>query len=1036
MISLVAAGRLRSALVRLRFVVASAFVGVALAPSLNAASLVGRVVNAVGGSYLNNARVTLTESGREGLTDNTGEFRFEGVSPGSVTVRVEVAGFAPQTKAIVVSDSAPSLVDFSMAIDGQPKPGAESSVVQLSSFVVESKREINGSAIALNERRNAANLVNVISADEFGDSPEANAAELLKQMPGVAIGYNGSDPRFVSMRGLPNYGTPVLFDGAPMATSTGGRETEFNQVSLNNAARIEVLKSPLPDTRADSVGGSINIVARNAFERSKPILNYRANLSANLSRWDGGDYLSLGRTPSSQGPNHKVFPGFDVNYLKPLGKNLGFTLSAVSSSQFTPDPVLTSTWSPTQSGTSLTTADRPFLRSVGLQNGLRQMHRRSVGGTLDWRPAPRDVINIGVQYNWQRAIVDQDLQTLSVIGSRSDVRSFSPTSVQSGLGASSITHAMSSFDRVANSYNLQVKHRHNGSTWSIEDGASFSESWAGDYTWKDGVIKTINLSATGVTLGLDGIQDSIPRSITSQSSTGAPWDWQNLGNYRITTATTSPTGLTRNATASARISAARSVEWGVPTRVKVGLDWRRESRDFVGGTSTYTFVGPDRVANSADDAASRYDLVSDSWSRISLPFGLGRPQRPAPEKSYALLNSRPEYWTANDATAISSQATASQKVNEHVLSGYFRGDVSLLQNRLKLVGGVRYEATLNEGWGVLNDLSRTYQKDSSGKIIRAANGTPVKVAGDAAALARLQYVDRGSYAKSNYGDFYPSFNATYLLTERLMLRGSYARTITRPQLSNIIPSISATDPTVTTSTPTITVTNIGLRPWYSNSFDLGLEYYFAKPGVLSIGVFRKDISNFFGSVRAPVTAAQLAEWGFDDTYANYDVVTTTNVGDARVSGVEYEYRHTLPWIPERWGNVLVNFNATTLRVEGAAANTLNGFLPLTVNYGFTYTLPRFTLRANWNHLGRTPLGLITGTNVEEGTRNQRTPRTALDVNCEIRLTPRFAFSANIRNITNVAWRQDAYGPNTPSYARGTRWVQYGANAVAGFKGTF
>lgn len=1028
-------GCLRSAFAFFRCGLAVGAFSAASAQTTPPVSLEGRVLNAVGGTYLNNALVTLVENGRQELTNSSGEFRFDRVAVGPVTVRVQVAGFSSQSQIVTVSGSGATQVNFSLSVADRAGQISDGPIIQLDSFVVESKREINGSAIALNERRAASNLVNVIAADEFGDSPEANAAELLKQMSGIAIGYNGSDPRFVSVRGLPNYGTPVLFDGAPMATSTGGRETEFNQVSLNNAARIEVLKSPMPDTRADSIGGAINIVARNAFERSQARLNYRANLSANLGR-DGGGYLSLGRTPSSQGPNHKVFPGFDINYLKPLSKNLGFTLSAVSSSQFTPDPVLTSTWSPTQSGSSLTTADRPFLRSLGLQNGLRQMHRRSLGGTIDWRVTPRDVVGFGVQYNWQRAIVDQDLQTLGVIGSRADVRGFSPASVQSGLGASSITHAMSSFDRVANSYNLQLKHRHNGSTWTIEDGLSFSESWAGDYTWHDNVIKTINLSATGVTLQMDGIQDSIPRSITSQTATGAAWDWMNLGNYRITTATTGPAGLTRNATASARLSAARDLSWVWPMRIKVGSDWRRESRDFVGQTATYTFVGPDRVANTADDAAARYDLVSESWSEIGLPFGLGRPQRPAPEKSYALLRAHPEYWTVNDATAISSQATNSQKVNEQVLSGFLRGDLSFLQNRLKLVGGVRYEATFNEGWGVLNDLSKTYQKDASGRIIRAANGTPAKVSTDSAALARLQYTERGSHAKSNYGDFYPSLNSTYLVSEKLMVRASYARTITRPQLSNIIPSITATDPTVTTTTPTITVTNIGLLPWYANSFDLGLEYYFAKPGVLSIGVFRKDISNFFASVRSPVTPGQLAEWGFDDSFANYDVVTTKNVGSARVSGVEYEYRHTLPWIPERWGNLLVNFNATTVRTEGAAASTLSGFLPLTMNYGFTYTTARLTTRANWNHLGRTPLGLITGTNVEEGTRNYRSPRTSLDVNFEFRLTARFALFANVRNLTNVPWRQDAYGAVTPDYARGTRWVQYGANAVAGIKGSF
>jgi TonB-dependent receptor len=1009
----------------------------ALASDVATGTIEGRVWSAVNGSHLNNALVTLTDSGRQELTNSFGEFRFENVNAGPVSLRVAVAGFPPQSQTVNVERGGVAKVNFSLNFAGPQESGAEGPIVKLDSFIVESKREITGSAIALNERRTASNLVHVIAADEFGDSPEGNAAELLKLMSGIGVAYIGSDPRTVSVRGLPSHGTPVLFDGAPMATSTGGRETEFSQVSLNNAARIDVIKSPTPDTRADSIGGTINIVSRNAFERSRPVFNYRANLSANSTRWGGGDYLSLGRTPGAQSDTHKVLPNFDVNYLKPLSKNLGFTLSAVSSSQFTPDTVHSSTWSPTHTGTSMATFDRPFLRSLGLQYGIRHMYRRSIGGTVDWRATPRDVFNLAVQYNWQRTPVAQDLQTFNVIGSRAELRGYGPTFVRSGLGAGSITHALSMYDRIANSYNLQLKHRRTGAVWTLEEAASFSESWSGDFVWRAGIIKTVNLSASNVTIGLDGIQDSIPRSIATQTATSAPFDWMNLGNYGVRSATVVPPGLTRNATASARVSAARDFAGLIPLRTKLGADWRRLSRDTETQTLTYTFVGPDGVANTADDAASRYDLVADSWSRVSIPFGLGQPQKPSPEKAHALLRSHPEYWTLNEVTAISSRANDSNKVNEHVLSGFLRFDASFLRNRLKLVGGVRYEATFTEGWGVLNDLSKTYQKDATGEIVRAANGTPVRVSSDPAALARLQYTRRGSYAKSDYGDFYPSANVTYLLSERLMARASFARTITRPQLSDLIPSMTATDPTATTSVPTITVTNLGLRPWYSNSFDFGLEYYFEKPGVLSISAFRKDITDFFASIRSPVTPAQLAEWGFGDSFSHYDVLTQQNLGSARVTGVEYEYRHTLPWVPERWGNLLVHFNATTLDVDGVAAAELSGFMPLTMNYGFTYSTARLTARANWNHLGRMPQGLrAIGANMEPETRNHRAPRTTLDVNFELRLIRRLALFANVRNLTDVPWRYDAYGPNTPDYARGTRWAQYGANILVGVKGSF
>ena len=87
---------------------------------------------------------------------------------------------------------------------------------------------------------------------------------------------------------------------------------------------------------------------------------------------------------------------------------------------------------------------------------------------------------------------------------------------------------------------------------------------------------------------------------------------------------------------------------------------------------------------------------------------------------------------------------------------------------------------------------------------------------------------------------------------------------------------------------------------------------------------RRELSNFFGSVRSPVTAEQLEEWGFDQSFTNYEVVTTRNIGAARVSGLEYEYRQTLPWLPARLGHVLLGFNATTIHVQGASAGSISG----------------------------------------------------------------------------------------------------------------
>ena len=213
--------------------------------------------------------------------------------------------------------------------------------------------------------------------------------------------------------------------------------------------------------------------------------------------------------------------------------------------------------------------------------------------------------------------------------------------------------------------------------------------------------------------------------------------------------------------------------------------------------------------------------------------------------------------------------------------------------------------------------------------------------------------------------------------------------------------------------------------------------------MVSVGVFRKDIRDFFGSVRTSVTPEQLAEWGFDQSYANYEVVTTENIGAARVSGVEFEYRQTVPYLPARLGNLLVSFNSTSLHIQGGAANSIrgpalsgSGFTPLTMNYGITYSTSRLTARANYSVRGRARSTEITGTNVDPATFTFADPRRSLDVNVELRIFRWLSLFGNIRNVTAIAWRSETYAPTTPAYARNTRWVEYGPNALFGVKGSF
>ena len=70
----------------------------------------------------------------------------------------------------------------------------------------------------------------------------------------------------------------------------------------------------------------------------------------------------------------------------------------------------------------------------------------------------------------------------------------------------------------------------------------------------------------------------------------------------------------------------------------------------------------------------------------------------------------------------------------------------------ELVGGVRAEQTNAEGEGVLSDPTLNYQRDAQGRILRAANGSPLLIVPTTNALgvSKLTYLDRAARSEKEY----------------------------------------------------------------------------------------------------------------------------------------------------------------------------------------------------------------------------------------------------------------------------------------------
>ena len=276
------------------------------------------------------------------------------------------------------------------------------------------------------------------------------------------------------------------------------------------------------------------------------------------------------------------------------------------------------------------------------------------------------------------------------------------------------------------------------------------------------------------------------------------------------------------------------------------------------------------------------------------------------------------------------------------------------------------------------------------------------------------------------------------VTENLILRLAYAKTYGRPDFTEIIPNTdiaeddNVNDPTSTTGR--ITVRNTGLKPWHADNYDLSLEYYTRSGGLISIGAFQKEITDFFGNAVRIITPENTAELGLDPRDVGWTVSTQFNSGDARVTGVEFNFKHSFEQTRglARFFSVFVN--GTKLRLEGHQLASFSEFIPESMNWGFSFKKNPVILMAKWNYRGD-QVGTAQPTLGPDAFLSEK-KRLTLDLNIIVLLGKRMSLFTNVQNVFNEPQLTMASGSLTPHYASRRLTATSGTTIIMGLKGTF
>lgn len=160
-----------------------------------------------------------------------------------------------------------------------------------------------------------------------------------------------------------------------------------------------------------------------------------------------------------------------------------------------------------------------------------------------------------------------------------------------------------------------------------------------------------------------------------------------------------------------------------------------------------------------------------------------------------------------------------------------------------------------------------------------------------------------SVGSKTYNSVLPQLHVRYEINEDLYLRTALTRSFARPDFGDLNPggTYAEHDGEYASGNP-------DLNPTYSNNLDVMVEWYSGQLGLLSTGLFYKDISD-------PIfTSSRVGEYQGTQGV----VFTRPDNGDkASLWGAELSYVRQFDFLPGVWGNFGVNANLTLMDSEMA-----------------------------------------------------------------------------------------------------------------------
>jgi TonB-dependent receptor len=935
----------------------------ALAPALAFAdgTITGVLRHSTLGTPLPGAAVRLSPGDRETVTDRGGAYYFGQVPAGSYTLEASYLGLDPKTVTVRVTDGQTVRADAQL--------GADTIVMQ--AVTVESVRE--GQARAINQQRTASTISNIISADAIGNLPDRTVGEALARLPGV----NVVDDQFANVRGTAAEFNAVTLDGDRLSTTgsnidstsvnTDTRAVDLSLIPAEMVGGIEVIKTLTADLDADSFGGTINLVTRSAFDLKERSLNGKFEYIHNAFRKQPGyagsitfmDVIDKNRTLGLSATltyrrEDRMTNSYEFAYYDAGAIPIGTSGSGVA-------------------GAIAAVGDQG-LEAYDTRLNFSDITKLGTTVNLDWKMSDATELHFRTFYENTET---EGGRFRNRVRALSRWNAASTAQQQSGLQArfqNYMEDGVREQDLLRLGFEGQTRLESGGTLkYGVRLGTSESSIDRDRYIFDF----PSNTERRAYAWAVDRRNATLPVVSLTHLASGqngfyGPLTDRRLSNLRFQKASEDDTDLTANLDyAFALPLAGQAIDWkfGVKSRSK-----DRSSRPTIVDVNAPT-VNPATFAQFAVFTEPR-GLLSGSQPTMGPIVSLA--------SVVAYYRANASAFTPLVGDELIRLEARKYDVNEDILAAYGMGTTRI--GKLEVIGGLRWERTTT---------GYTWLADPAG-------------------------ASRGS---RRYDNFHPSLLLNYRINRNLVARAAFTHTLARPAYGDLVPYRSIADTAAESGTGglepgdypetnKVFLGNARLKAQTSQNFDLSLEYYLPRSGVLSAAVFRKDLEDV-------IFRSQFK----DPAVPNTIYFQERNGSKGKATGLELSWQQALTFLPAPLDGFGVNLNATFIDgssvLEELVPGSTTTYRPLNVDFLPEQPEKVYNAQLYWEKFGFT--ARVAANFIDEFVRTAggltsfsiNNKATRWDASLSYRVNRRFTIYVEGRNLTEEVTSWYATTPNRP-----------------------